>query len=70
MHKRNAVEAAQLECLRMLKITHLKEVAVADNGGRFGDHTATHLLEGQKRHGQTDIHEKFVYNCLIRTWVS
>lgn len=60
MHKRNAVEAAQLECLQIFKITHLKVVAVADNGERFGDHTATHLLEGQKRHGQTDTHEKFV----------
>ena len=57
MHKRNAVEAAHLECLQMFKITHLKEVAVGDNGERFRDRTATHLLEGQKRHGQVDIHE-------------
>ncbi|CAB4308858.1 unnamed protein product [Prunus armeniaca] len=42
---------------KMFKITHLKEVAVGDNGERFGDRTATHLLEGQKRHGQVDIHE-------------
>ena len=60
MLKRNAVEAAQLECLQMPKITHLKEVEVADNGERLGDHMATHLLEGQKRHGLTDIHKVYV----------
>lgn len=60
MVKRNAVEVAQLECLQMLKITHLKEAEVADSGESRGDHMATHIPEGQKRHGLIDIHEKFV----------
>lgn len=60
MHKRNAVEAAHLECLQMFKITHLKEVTVGDNGA-----TATHLLEGQKQHGQVDIHEMWSEEVFI-----
>lgn len=39
MRRRNALEAVQLECLQMLKITHLKEAEVADNGDRGSEAT-------------------------------
>lgn len=64
MHKRNEMEAAHLEHMLTFKITHMKEVAVDDNGERSGEHMVMHPLEGQKPLDQIGIHNKLLQTCL------
>lgn len=60
MHRRNEMEAAHPERKQILKITHLKEVAVGDNGEMFGNNMVARPQHGQKPLDQIDIHDNFV----------
>lgn len=40
MPKRNMVETAHIEHTQMLRNINLKEVALGDNGERYGEHMA------------------------------
>lgn len=57
MHKRNEMEAAHQKHMWTLKITHLKEVALGDNGERSGELLVVHHLEGRRPLDQVGMPE-------------
>ena len=54
------METAHLEHKQIPKITHLKELAVGDNGETFGDNMVARPQRGQKPLDQVGIHDNFV----------
>lgn len=64
MHRRNEMEAAHLERKQIPKITHLKEVAVGDNGEMFGDNMVAQPRHGQKPLDQIGIHDNLFESSL------